>query len=352
MSNATTLSYKCPNCGAPLLFDPSNESFKCEFCLSSFKRDEIDNTEAAKKAEQAVLANEEFCSGMNEYHCPSCGAQIVTDANTAADFCYYCHSPVVLSGRLSGAYAPTKIVPFKYSKEDAINKFKEFAKKKWFVPRDFKSDKAIEKITGIYFPFWVSDAFTDSQINARATKVRVYYSGDYKYTETSFYDVHRRGKISFEDIVNSACSDHDKAMLEGILPFPASAQLDFDMSYLSGFQAKKRDIDRSALEESFKRQLDTYSRSILRSTVHGYATVNIKDSAYNILKSHWDYSLMPIWVLTYKDKKGKVYTFAMNGYTGKVYGELPMSPKKITLGALITGAASFLATFLGGLLLI
>ena len=31
-----------------------------------------------------------------------CGAEVVTDATTAATFCYYCHNPVVLSGKLSG----------------------------------------------------------------------------------------------------------------------------------------------------------------------------------------------------------------------------------------------------------
>ena len=30
------------------------------------------------------------------YICPSCGAEVVTDATTAATFCYYCHNPVVL----------------------------------------------------------------------------------------------------------------------------------------------------------------------------------------------------------------------------------------------------------------
>jgi len=124
------------------------------------------------------------------------------------------------------------------------------------------------------------------------------------------------------------------------------------MSYLSGFQAKKRDIERSALEEEFKNQINTYSSSILRSTVKGYATVNVKNCSYNILRSNWDYSLMPIWVLTYRDKKGKVYTFAMNGYTGKVYGELPISKKRLSIGAAICGAAAFLISFLGGLLLL
>ncbi len=42
------------------------------------------------------------------YICPSCGAEVVTDATTAATFCYYCHNPVVLSEKLTGNSARTK----------------------------------------------------------------------------------------------------------------------------------------------------------------------------------------------------------------------------------------------------
>ena len=50
---------------------------------------------------------------------------------------------------------------------------------------------------------------------------------------------------------------------------------------------------------------------------------------------------MPIWILTYK-KGGKTYTFAMNGYTEKIYGELPISKLKLWLlgiGAAVLAAA-------------
>ena len=345
-----TLIYSCPNCGAGLRFDPDSASFKCDFCFSDFTKEDLEKTEAGKKAEEAFKKDQKFCSHMKEYSCPSCGADIIADESTAADFCYYCHNPVVLSGRLSGALAPSKIVPFKYSKEEAMKIFEDFAKKKWFVPGDFKSKEHYEKITGIYFPFYITDVDTDSKIFAKATKVRSYYSGNYRYTETSFFNVERQANIHFEDIANCAYSQADKNMLEGILPFPAEAQQDFDMSYLSGFLAKKRDIDRSQLEAHFKEQVAKYGGEMLKSTVQGYSTVSVKENKYKILRSHWDYTLVPVWVLTYTDKKGKVYTYAMNGYTGKVYGELPIHPGKVALGSAITGLiAGGIGALIGGL---
>ena len=60
---------------------------------------------------------------MELFLCPSCGAEIVTDATTAATYCYYCHNPVVLSGRLSGEFLPNKVLPFAIEKEEAIKQF-------------------------------------------------------------------------------------------------------------------------------------------------------------------------------------------------------------------------------------
>ena len=77
------------------------------------------------------------------YTCPSCGAEIVTDATTAATFCYYCHNPVVLSGRLTGTYQPDFAIPFQIDRKRAQEVFSQWIAKKKFVPREFYSPKQI-----------------------------------------------------------------------------------------------------------------------------------------------------------------------------------------------------------------
>ena len=137
----TTVTFQCPNCSAGLLFDAKKQKFACEFCLSEFLEEELKNTDAAEKAEEASRRAEEFCSHMNEYSCPSCGAEIVSDESTAADFCYYCHNPVVLVGRLSGQMQPNRIIPFKYDKKQAKESFLGVVRKKWFLPKDFFAEE-------------------------------------------------------------------------------------------------------------------------------------------------------------------------------------------------------------------
>ena len=36
------ITYKCPNCGGDLTFDPASGKYKCEYCLSSFTQEEAE----------------------------------------------------------------------------------------------------------------------------------------------------------------------------------------------------------------------------------------------------------------------------------------------------------------------
>ena len=154
----TTLTYKCPNCDAGLRFDAAEAKFVCDFCISSFTEEELQKTDAGERARAHEESDAAFSGGVNEYHCPSCGAEVIADKATAADFCYYCHNPVVLADRVTGALAPTKIIPFKLDKKAAKDTFLRYAKKKWFVPNDYFAPEHSDKISGIYYPFWVTDA--------------------------------------------------------------------------------------------------------------------------------------------------------------------------------------------------
>ena len=341
----STITYKCPNCDAGLIFSAEKQSFVCEFCLSEFKEEELASQDNTERTEREEKENREFSEEMNEYNCPSCGAEVIMDKSTVADFCYYCHNPVVLSGQVSGALKPSKIIPFRFDKKEAKNTFLRYAKKKWFVPNDYFSEEHSDKIKGVYYPFFVTDADSYGNYDAIGHRVRSWRSGDYRYTETSRFAIRRAGSIHFEDITTSALSTEDKKMLEGILPYSLNEHVDFSIPYLQGFTAKKRDLDREKLSLEVRERMEGYATTLLSSTTGGYSSLHNQNVDLNIMKSHWDYTLMPIWILTYQ-RKGKNYTYAMNGSTGKIYGELPISYLKLGLVAaglaLLVGLLSFL----------
>ena len=57
------ITYKCPNCGGDLTFDPASGKYKCEYCLSSFTQEEAEK--ANPKAAEA-LNGEDDAAGAQE----------------------------------------------------------------------------------------------------------------------------------------------------------------------------------------------------------------------------------------------------------------------------------------------
>lgn len=56
----------------------------------------------------------------------------------------------------------------------------------------------------------------------------------------------------------------------------------------------------------------------------GYAVLNVLSHTADIIKSTDEYVMLPVWLL-YTRYHGKDYLFAMNGQTGKMVGDLPLS---------------------------
>ena len=162
-----TVSIKCPNCGGGLQFDPAAQNYECEYCLSRFTQEELEKIAPGESAEQGPEKNGDQDSRENAvvYTCPSCGAEIVTDETTAASFCFYCHNPVILQGRLQGEYHPDYVLPFAIDREKATEIFLGWLKKKRFVPADFYAPEQIEKMTGVYFPYWLYSCRVDGKLD-------------------------------------------------------------------------------------------------------------------------------------------------------------------------------------------
>jgi DNA-directed RNA polymerase subunit RPC12/RpoP len=360
---ADVLTHICPNCGGPLTFDPKDQLFHCEYCLSKFTEQEVTDFEEKQKAakldkdanDTATTAQADATesptadtptdeasdssseSDMGVFVCPSCGAQIVTDANTAATYCYFCHNPVVLSERLSGKYLPDKVLPFQIEKKEATEQFIEWTKKKHYVPNAFFNEKQIEKLTGVYFPYWVIDSETSGTLQANGTNIRVWVAGDVEFTETKQYNISRSGKMTFSNLIKNALSKNaQQKMVAGVQPFDLSKSTDFKSQYLSGFQAEKRDIEMTDLAVEVNKELTNYSKSLLQGSVNGYTTVTNVRTNIQKDKEEDHYVLLPLWLVTYKNAgSDKVYYYAMNGQTGKISGILPISKGKLALHAIL-----------------
>lgn len=351
----SVVNFKCPNCGGELVFDPSTQRYTCPYCNSDFSQEQIDSMQKENQPSQKSGAAD-FAEGQKEeeaavYTCPNCGAEIVTDPTTAATECYYCHTPVVLAGRVSGAYLPEQIIPFAIDREKAEQIFLKNVKKKKFIPRDFFSKRQITKMTGVYFPYWMVDWQGDARMEAEATRVRTWRSHDMEYHETSYYRLYREGHVEFDDMPKIALQKANRKLVEGVQPYDQKAARPFSMGYLSGFQAERRDMEKEVFQQEIAQDAEQYTRRLLEQDMQGYATVRPIHQEITRCKERWKYGLVPVWVVTYRGSNGKIYYYTINGQNGKVCGELPISYKKLSLVSMGIAVGVFLLGLMKGFLL-
>ena len=342
------VQYKCPNCGGGLKFDAVKQDFICEYCDSVFKeqdffvKDELLENEASESAEEEQT---EFENAVL-YSCPSCGAQVITDETTAATECYYCSNPIVLSGRLSGELKPDFVIPFKIDKKGAIEKFREMCGKRHFLPKNFVADSRLEEIKGVYFPYWYVDCETSGNINATSRQVRSWMVGDFRHTETTIRGHFRQGDMKIINMPEAALKGKDRDIMRYVCPFDPADFVPFSMSYLSGYFAEKRNVEFADIENGIKQKIKLFSEEKLEKSIE-VPNVTVKDSSINLGGLEYRYNLLPVWVLNYKHKD-KNYIYALNGQTGKVYGELPVCSKKLAwLFAGVAAGASLLLSLAG-----
>lgn len=358
-------TYKCPNCNAPLVFEPKDQKFHCDYCLGKFTEAEVtahekkqresglsateteapsigddQESQASKSRDESVKENTNGTSTQGDevtvelFLCPSCGAEIVTEVTTAATYCYYCHNPVVLANRLSGMFLPESLLPFTIEREAAIDTFLAWTRKKWFIPKAFFNKQQINKMTGVYFPYWVIDTEVDGQLNAIGTSIRVWRAGNIEYKETKKFAVTRSGQISFKELIKNALSKNmQQKMVEAVQPFLLAKAIPFKSQYLAGFQAEKRDIEYEEIRQTVEKELQSYAKSILTDTASGYTSLSKVQADISLRNEQNRYMLLPVWIITYRsnDRSKKVYYYAMNGQTGKVSGVLPMSYKRLSI---------------------
>ena len=349
------LAYKCPNCGAPINFDSGSQMMKCASCGTQMELAAYQSYDAALKQKEpqseAEWKDDEVTlwkdAAIVAMVCKSCGGEIIMDNTTVATECPYCGNAAVVPNKVSDMLRPDFIIPFKLDKNAARAALKKFYSGKPLLPKFFNDDERIDKIIGTYVPFWLFDCDTSNKAVYNATKTKSWTSGNTHYTKTDHYMVKRSGTMKFEKIPADGLEKMDDAMMESIEPFEYADLTDFSMAYLSGYLADKYDVTAEASKPRVDKRVRKSVETALRATVQGYGTVDTKVMNVRITNGQIHYALFPVWILNTR-WGDEIYTFAMNGQTGKLVGDLPIDWKKAaTIGGTILAIAAALLSVVG-----
>ncbi len=355
MANVT--EQKCASCGAPLQFDPQSGKLVCRNCGAEQEIPEELKTEDVSLsgfdfAAFTGQATDEGAEAVPIYHCESCGAEIIAPAEQIATTCPYCGNNVVLTDKVSGKLRPDGVVPFRIDAgrlPDAVNRFYQG---KALLPKNFFSDNTMGKVTGVYVPFWIFDGQLDGTLRFHGTQSSTHRQGDYEVTETRHYQLTRDVELHFSGVPVDASGRIDDKLTDSLEPFDLSDAKPFDMRYLAGFTADRFDQAKDDMALRAEGRMTASAESSVMGTLVGYGGVYRSGGELKARLSA-RYMLLPVYLFSIRHG-GKDYPFAVNGQTGKVVGELPISKSASTRYFLLrlgAAAAVVVAAFVAKYLL-
>ncbi|SDB59618.1 hypothetical protein [Butyrivibrio sp. INlla16] len=327
--------YECPSCGGVMNFDAGSQMLLCPYCDTKIKVSDYKAPRQEEQDKDAKADSNEWLSegtewkpgetdGMVVYSCQSCGGEIVASETEGSLTCPFCSNNVVVKEKFAGDLRPDYVIPFKKSKQDAMDSYAGYVKGKLLLPRVFFAQNHIDKIRGIYIPYWLYDAKIDADYRFEATKVRTWSDSDYNYTETSFYEVDRSGHEEFSHVPHDASKEMPDDLMESIEPFNFSEAVPFNSGYLAGFLANRYDVDVEETKTHIVNRMENTVENDIRNTVTGYSSVTPITRNKQVRSLSHKYALYPVWLLN-TSWNGNNYLFAMNGQSGKFVGNLPVS---------------------------
>lgn len=318
--------YVCPTCGAGLVFDPKSQQLLCLSCRNKYDPENIEKMRLDKAKE---VQNQNMDLKDNEYEaisykCSHCGAELITTDETITTFCSFCRTGTMLDRKQIAKTKPDYVIPFKVTKDECKKIYVDKIKKSFFAPKSMIDSQEVEKIRGIYMPYWLYTYEKHGDTSAKGSKYS-HRSGDYVYYDD--YTLITNVDAECSGITHDATSNFSDRLSEAIAPFSIKEKKDFSAAYLSGYYADNEDVDKEIYtnEGAQIASKDISSRLGKEKEYHKYSA---KPNVVLSPKSA-KLALFPVYYLATKNRSGDRISYAVvNGQTGKITADIPVDIKK------------------------
>lgn len=349
-----TDDFPCPSCGGNMHFDPETGNMKCLFCdhVVEFGKKDGEIVEYDFFAARDDEEDGDWGAKTVSIKCENCGAQTVVDKESIAKFCAFCGSSHIIREQEVTGIAPESLLPFVMTERSARESFKKWIGKRFFAPNALKRENVAGSLAGAYVPYWTYDADTCYTYTAQA--------GDYYYVSQTRHvngrpvteqvrkirwrRVSGSGREYFDDIPIPATRKMDAVLLGRLEPFPLKKLVPYQPEYLSGFVAERYSVPLREGWNAAKIEIRNGLERIIRKSIRADEVRDIRIAA-NYVKVLYKHLLVPVWISSYQ-YRGKTFRYVVNGATGKVAGNAPLSALKVTVAVLIALAAVALGVWL------
>ena len=350
--------HTCPGCGGAANWSPARNALVCPYCATEAPLELDRDTGKVREIPllQALREMPEEDRGWQaekrSVRCRNCRAVSVFDAEHVGKNCGFCGSPELVDyEEIRSPLRPQSVLPFTVDHTRVRASIRKWWKSKWFAPGTLAKRANVDRLQGVYLPYWTFDARVRARWRAD--------SGTYYYTTRTVRgaDGKRRtervrhtrwrpasGSLehAFDDELVAGSQGVHAALLHGVEPFPTGDLVPYDTAYLSGFVVEHYQVVLVDAAARARQSMDDQLRSMCGAQVPGDTYRNlVVDAAYD--GQTFKHVLVPVWLLTY-DHGAKSFQVVVNGATGRIAGEYPKSAWKIAL--LVAAGLAIIATII------
>jgi hypothetical protein len=250
---------------------------------------------------------------------------------------------VELSPDQTDRQRPEFVIGFVVTPDEAREKFGHWIQSNaWFRPGDLRTSRVAEKQKGVYLPFWSFSMLAQSQWQ---TSIGEYWYRTETYTttdsdgktvtktrrvrETEWWPLGGRHHRYYSGYLVSGSKGLSQTDAERIKPFHLPAMKRYEPYFLAGWLSEEYSVARdealARCQQEFYRREQSHVAAFLPGDTYRGLQINTHFSHVNS-----DLCLLPVYVLSYRYKE-KLYRFLVNGQTGKVAGDKPVSGMRIGL---------------------
>ena len=331
----------CPTCSSQLTYSADKLKILCSHC--GFERDydkanDLIKEQSLALAESLKTKYQPKENGKKVIDCQGCGSKLMIDETEVSIRCNFCGSEKVNEKAFDqNIIQPQGIIPFKIAKKAAVAKFKEWIGKGWFHPNKLKQLAALGDLHGIYVPFWTYDSQTYTEWSGDAgyyyyETEQVYENGQYvsKEVKKTRWEW-RSGCFNefFDDILVVASKGLPEKIISDIYPYRLDELSNHNPELMVGWEAEIYSLD---VKEGY-----VLAENIMMAKLRERAKREIGGDTHRNLSVDADFYdqsfkhvMLPVWLCTYV-YNGKPYQFAVNGQTGKIKGQKPISATKVAI---------------------
>ena len=328
--------FPCSSCGSVLRYKPGTDALKCDYCGHI---NPIEKDPGAELKENDLWATLNALADAHEQEvrlalkCSSCAAEFTAQVNSTSENCPFCGTSIVVPPEEVRQLKPDGILPFAIDKSAARDAAQKWLQRLFFAPQKFKDFGREEGLKGMYLPFWTFDARSDSRYEGqRGDNYTVTVgSGENRRTETRTRWTHVSGRIrhAFDDVLVWAGRSVPSHIINRFKRWRLGDMVPYQNQYLVGMETQLYDLSLNLGHSQAKEDMREHIRDLVRRDIGGEKQrihsldIHYSDETFKLV-------LLPIWIaaLKYRDKS---YTFIVNGRTGEVRGDRPLSWLKVGL---------------------